>query len=281
MITAKKSFVLNKSDLGRKFRVENNNLDISSLVKETGLIVKRIGEIAYAHRNERNRKETADKIIKYVQISDIDVSLGRIKSYRKFKGAEAPNNARRIMNYGDVLVSTRRPTRGAVVAVPREFDQEICTVFFTSLKIKDWNVIDPWYLALFLRTSFARFQFQAMITETAYPVISDEDVENMIVLIPDIGIQKKLINNYNAAVNVFFAKMNDAYNSIISTRQEIENVILGDYAENLEPIRFGLEVEEIESEENGNSIEENGNSISENGNSISEKIDLHLGHLSG
>lgn len=241
MISVKKKFVLNKSQIGKKFRVENNNLDITVLIADSGYGSKKLNEIAYAHRKERDRRKTADDIIKYVQISDIDVHLGIIKSYQKVKGSEAPNNARRIMHYGDILVSTRRPTRGAVVAVPKEFDQEICTVFFTTLTVKNWDELDPKYLALFLRTSLGRFQFQSLITETAYPVISDDDVENMIVLIPSIDIQKELVAQYEKAVSEFFLKLNEAHASVAKARQTIEDKVLSKEAEVLEIPQFGLE----------------------------------------
>ena len=248
MITTKKNFTLHKSQLAKKFRVENNNLDISTFISNSGFVAKKIGDIAKAHRNNRNRKKTADSIFKYVEIGDIDVKLGCIKSYRTFKGSEAPNNAKRIMQYGDILVSTRRPTRGAVVAVPKEFDQEICTVFFTTLTIDNRNEVDPFYLALFLRTSLGRFQFQSLITETAYPVISDEDVEDMIALIPPIEVQKTIVAKYDAAVRTFFFKLNEAYSSITFGRQETENQILGQEAEILQVPEFGLPSIEIEND---------------------------------
>jgi restriction endonuclease S subunit len=255
MITVQKAFTLKKAQLAKKWRVENNNLDISALIANSGLTVKKISEVAKPHRTERNRKKTADDTFKYIQISDIDTNLGRIKSYRTFKGSEAPNNARRIMSFGDILISTRRPTRGAVVAVPKEFDQEICTVFFTTLKITDWNEVDPWYLALFLRTSLGRFQFQSLITETAYPVISDEDVEDMLVLLPRIEIQRELAKGYDSAVGSFFAKINEAHALITSARQDIENRLLGKEAEILTIPVVGLTIEEVVNDENDNSIE--------------------------
>ncbi len=245
MISTKKKFTIVKSQLAKKFRVENNNLDIASHIENTGYAVRMLNQIAKSHRTERNRAQTRDRIIKYVQISDIDTELGRIKSYRRFRGSDAPNNARRIMSHGDVLVSTRRPTRGAVVAVPKEFDQEICTVFFTSLTIDNWDEVDPWYLALFLRTSLGRLQFQSMITETAYPVISDEDVGNIAVLLPPIDVQRQLARGYDDAVMGFFSRLNDAYSSLTSARQKIEDSILQDEAEILEAPRFGIELEEI------------------------------------
>jgi|HubBroStandDraft_6_1064221.scaffolds.fasta_scaffold18259_2 restriction endonuclease S subunit len=257
MLVVKKHFVMRRRDLRNKFRVENNNLDISAIVEGTGFQVVKLGDVAPAHRIDRNRRQTREQVFKYIQISDIDVDLGRIKSFRRFSGVKAPNNARRIMRQGDVLVSTRRPTRGAIVAVPAEFDQDICTVFFTSLRVKDTNVIDPRYLALFLRTSLARYQFQAMITETAYPVIADADVENLTLFYPGIAEQRRLADDYDAAVLRFFDTTNAAYAGITQARQAVENMILGEHAEALVAKVVGLRPEEI--------IDENGDEAGDNG----------------
>lgn len=240
MIGVKKAFRLKVSELSHKFRVENNNLDIQDLIEASGLRALKIKDIAIAHRDERNRKESAGNYFRYVQISDIDVNLGRIKSYRTFRGDAAPNNARRIMRAGDVLVSTRRPTRGAIVAVPEEFDGHICTVFFTTLRILKRAEVDPGYLALFLRTSLGRFQFQSSITETAYPVVSDADVLDLTILLPDIDQQKAMVETYDTSVGNFFVMLNEAYRGITAARQSIENFVLGSEAEVLEAPVYGL-----------------------------------------
>ena len=257
MLSLKKSFTLNKSELSNKFRVENNNLDISALIAATGYTIKKVGEIAKAHRRERNRKTTQETVFRYVQISDIDSRLGRIKSYRTFTGANAPNNARRIMRKGDVLVSTRRPTRGAVVSVPDEFDGHICTVFFTSLEIIEPELVDSGYLALFLRTSIGRMQFQAQITETAYPVISDDDVEGLTVLLPPLDSQRVLAETYQVAVGRYFEELNGAEKLIADAKRGVEVEILADFAEPIVPIVHGLTAEE-DGEEEGDSEEDIG-----------------------
>lgn len=255
MIIVKKKFVLKKSQLGKKFRVENNNLDISALDINSGYTVERLGDVAPAHKNKRNVRDTAESSFKYVAIGDIDIHLGRIKTFTKCKGNTAPNNAKRIMKYGDILVSTRRPTRGAVVTVPQDFDNEICTVFFTSLSVLNWEETDPFYISLFLRTSLGRLQFQSMITETAYPVISDEDVENITILFPPIEKQRELVSEYNSSVESFFVKLNEAYSSITVSRQNIETTLLGSAGETIAPIKFGLNTEEIiDDNSNGESI---------------------------
>lgn len=256
MITLKKKFTLRKSEMSKKFRVENNNLDISSIVANSHLRVRRVKDVASAHREERNRKATADTTFRYVQISDVDVHLGRIRTFRTFKGAEAPNNARRIMKYGDVLVSTRRPTRGAVVAVPKEFDGHICTVFFTTLRVRDWEEVDPFFLSILLRTSLGRYQFQSMITETAYPVISDDDVESLTILLPDIDAQRQLVQEYDRSVGAFFAMLNEGYQEVARAQQDAERLVLGDAAEEISPLTFGLRLEQ--KDDNGPDAREDG-----------------------
>jgi hypothetical protein len=210
------------------------------------------------------------------------VHLGKIKSYRRFLGSNAPNNARRIMKYGDVLVSTRRPTRGAVVAVPEEFDNEICTVFFTALRVKDWDVADPWFLALFFRTSLGRYQFESLITETAYPVISDDDIENMTVLLPDIAVQRDLSRKYEESVATFFSMLNSAYAQVSATQQAIESAILSDDAETLKPAAFGLAIEEEPEEVDPlESLEPDGENglKTANGNAVGSQGDLPLAKI--
>jgi hypothetical protein len=243
MIELRKAFKLRKSEIGKKFRVENNNLDISDLIASTGYGVRVLGDIAPAHRENRASRSTTDVEYKYVQIGDIDVGLGRIARFTRVLGRTAPNNARRIMQTGDVLVSTRRPTRGACAAVPAELDGQLCTIFFTTLRVADPSVVNPRYLALYLRTSLARYQFQSMITETAYPVVSDEDVESLQVLLPDIEVQRKIADEYDAAVERHFALLNEASATMVQARQSVESLLLGEHAELLTAQHAGLLVE--------------------------------------
>lgn len=242
MIKTKKKFTIKKSELGSKFRVENNNLDLGSILEQSNFSVVTLREIATYQRENRNTSKSKDLTFKYVQISDIDVSLGTIKSCTVYKGSEAPNNARRIMRKDDVLVSTRRPTRGAIVSVSDIFDGEICSIFFTVLRVKDKSLVNPAFLAIFLRTSFCRFQFENMITETAYPVISDDDVLDMIILLPSLEEQLTIVSMYEGAVKNFNSSLNSAHKNLIFSKQSIENFVLKNEAEKLTIPSFGLQM---------------------------------------
>lgn len=242
MIKTKKKFILKKSELGNKFRVENNNLDLTAILEKNEFETIKLKDIASYYRENRSPNTTKDVTFKYVQISDIDVNLGLIKSCTIYKGENAPNNAKRIMRKNDILISTRRPTRGAIVTVQDEFDGEICSIFFTSIRIHDLSIVNPIYLSLFLRTSFCRYQFQAMITETAYPVISDDDIMDMIILLPSLDDQNKLALEWQSSVKNFIGQLNTAYSGLITTKQSIENYILKEDAEKLPVPNFDLQI---------------------------------------
>ncbi len=248
MIKTKKKFILKKSDLGNKFRVENNNLDLTTILEKNEFKTVKLKDIASFHRENRSPNVTKDVTFKYVQISDIDINLGLIKSCTLYKGENAPNNAKRIMRKDDILISTRRPTRGAIVTVPDEFDGEICSIFFTTIRVHDVSVIDPIYLSLFLRTSFCRYQFQAMITETAYPVINDGDILDMIILLPSIDEQHKLASKWQSSIKNFINQLSTAYEGLITIKQEIEKYILKEDAEKLSVPTFDLQITDSDGE---------------------------------
>ena len=249
MIKTKKKFVLKKSELGNKFRVENNNLDLSSIIEKNEFEVVKLKEIASYQRENRNTSTSKNITFKYVQISDIDTNLGIIRSCTLYKGANAPNNAKRKIRKDDILISTRRPTRGAIVTVSDFFDGEICSIFFTVLRVLDKSRVNPYFLSLFLRTSFCRYQFESMITETAYPVISDDDVLEMSILLPPLSDQERIASMYQDSIKKFNNSLNTAYKELIISKQYIENFILKNESEKLTIPTFGLQIFDSNGEE--------------------------------
>ena len=60
MIKTKKKFCLNISEVSRKFRVENNNLDITEITKKSDFEICKISDLCVVHRNNREKKTTDD-----------------------------------------------------------------------------------------------------------------------------------------------------------------------------------------------------------------------------
>ncbi|WP_249244441.1 restriction endonuclease subunit S [Brenneria tiliae] len=120
----------------------------------------------------------------YKEIGDLDVGKGAFGSGTFYQYGEAPNNAQRIFDEGDVAVSTRRPNRGAIAVIEESSNTTFYSVFLARLKPKDRNF--GYWLKEFLRHDAGKLLLLQRCTWTTYPVISEDDIETIPVpAIPD------------------------------------------------------------------------------------------------
>lgn len=100
-------------------------------------ILQSIGECAEIITDKRNPTSTPDEPFLYVDISSVDVTTGMITNPQQLLGEEAPSRARKVIREGDIIISTCRPTRGAVAVVPKELDNQICSTGFSVIRAKE------------------------------------------------------------------------------------------------------------------------------------------------
>lgn len=96
-----------------------------------------LSTLANVVKHQRNPSSNPDDAFLYVDIASINVSAGTIDNPQELIGAEAPSRARKVIRTADVLVSTVRPTRGAIAVVPEYLDGQICSTGFTVLRCKE------------------------------------------------------------------------------------------------------------------------------------------------
>lgn len=113
----------------------------------------------------------------YKEIGDLDVNKGAFSSGTFYKFGEAPNNAQRVFDEGDVAVSTRRPNRGAITVIDESSSKTFYSVFLARLKPKDKNF--GYWLKEFLRHDAGKLLLLQRCTWTTYPVISEDDIETI------------------------------------------------------------------------------------------------------
>lgn len=146
---------------------------------------------------KRNPTLEPDKSFKYIDISSVDVTTGIIINPQELLGEEAPSRARKVVREGDIIISTCRPTRGAIAIIPKELDNQICSTGFSVIRAKD-NA-DIRYLHFILRSALVKEQFRKFSTGSSYPAILDSDVEKTIIPIPSkpeqIEIAEKVFND--------------------------------------------------------------------------------------
>ncbi len=132
-----------------------------------------IGKLAPTIRS----KEKPRGDCRYFEIGDLSTSKGTFEQGSYYKKGEAPNNAQRKFDIGDVAVSTRRPNRGAIAVVEDGDVNNFYSVFLARLKPK--NISFGYWLKEFLRHEIGKLLLQQRCTWTTYPVISEDDLETI------------------------------------------------------------------------------------------------------
>lgn len=133
-----------------------------------------VSTLADVSKQTRDPSQQPKATFMYVDIASVDVETGTITNPQELTGEEAPSRARMVIHAYDVIVSTVRPTRGAIAVVPRELDNQICSTGFCVLRCKE-NV-NPYYLHFVLRAESTLEQFRKFSTGSSYPAILEDDV---------------------------------------------------------------------------------------------------------
>ena len=129
---------------------------------------------AIAEPIKRKFKPEENKFFDYVEIAEVDLETGEYNT-QKIIGKKAPDRAQWIVEKNDVLVSTVRPIRNAVVLIKEEKENLVCSSGFAVLKpIK----ISPQYLFIYLKTKPIIKLLDRLTTASMYPAITLDDILN-------------------------------------------------------------------------------------------------------
>lgn len=125
----------------------------------------------------------------YVEIGDVNVGDGSV-SFNKVETSALPDNAKRVLNKNDILISKVRPYRGAVAIIDFEQEDLIGSGAFTVLQEKSTYKKET--LQILFRTAVYKDWLLKWNVGSSYPVIKDEDILNLpIPILPD-QIQTKI-----------------------------------------------------------------------------------------
>lgn len=145
-------------------------------------ILNRIDEVADIVKAKRDPGKKPEEVFQYIDISSIDVSYGLITNPQELTGEEAPSRARKVVSAFDVIISTCRPTRGAIAVVPVNLHNQIASTAFSVIHAKE-NV-NPLYLYYAIRLPSTLEQFRKWSTGSSYPAILDDDVRKTKIPMP-------------------------------------------------------------------------------------------------
>lgn len=188
-------------------------------------ILRRVDDVADTSKLHRDPTKDAEEVFLYVDISSVDVVTGLIANPQDMEGAEAPSRARRVIKAFDIVVSTCRPTRGAIAVVPPRLHNQIASTGFCVLTAREG--VNPFYLFYALRLPSTLEQFRKWSTGSSYPAILESDVEKTLVPVPDSATQDEIARDMVAAM-LEYQKLNRAAREhLAETLQGIVNRLAG------------------------------------------------------
>lgn len=188
-------------------------------------LLKRVDEVADIAKDKRDPGREPETAFQYIDISAVDVAVGLVSNPQDMEGSEAPSRARKVVRAFDVIVSTCRPTRGAIAVIPARLHDQVAS---TALSVvRPHEGVNPFYLHYALRLPSTLEQFRKWSTGSSYPAILDSDVKKTLIPIPTTDIQDEIAARVMSALRVRANVIRSADGSWAKTLSEITASLSG------------------------------------------------------
>lgn len=113
--------------------------------------------------------------------------------------ADAPSRARMVLRAGDVLVSTTRPHRGAIVRIRDEDEGAIASTGFAVLRNPNTRKVSRDFLLAALLSDCVLTQMLQRSSGGAYPAITPDELDRVRIPTPEPNVQTRLVAALEAA----------------------------------------------------------------------------------
>lgn len=119
-----------------------------------------------------------DQVFSYIELADIDSSIGIIYSDNKVKGDGAPSRARRMLKENDVIVSSVEGSLEKVAIVNKEYDGSLASTGF--FQFRPLNIL-PEVLLVISRTIVLQLQLKKQCSGTILTAVPKESLREFII----------------------------------------------------------------------------------------------------
>lgn len=220
-----KTLIVKNSQLSKEGRWDiDYHLPPEGIKRFSKEILVPIAKCADIVKSKKDPTKTPNLAFQYIDIASIDVETGLIVRPQEMTGEEAPSRARKLVSAFDIVISTVRPTRGAIAVIPESLHGEICSTGFSVIRAKE-NV-NPYYLHFAIRLDSTLEQFRKWSTGSSYPAILDSDVEKTLIPLPSIETQDKIANEVRTALIQRQEMINKANQSWTDALKELEGNLI-------------------------------------------------------
>ncbi|WP_233490258.1 restriction endonuclease subunit S [Thiocapsa marina] len=135
----------------------------------------------------------------YLEISNVDFrGVIDATAIPRLRYAVAPSRARRLVQRGDILVSSVRPNLQSIVLIDGGMEQLVCSTGFNVVQPKDWHFKSRFAYYTLVSDS-ARQYFEATAKGVGYPAVDDRDFNALEVPMPPLSEQERIADYLDAS----------------------------------------------------------------------------------
>lgn len=135
----------------------------------------------------RSIVNSSDVTERYLGLSGVESQTGELTGIEEDASGQAYS-----YQSNDVLYGRLRPYLNKVLFAEQS---GICSTEFHVMRVKNKKELLPEFLAEIMRSDLILSQTKHMMTGNTHPRISNDDVKNLFVPIPDISLQQQIIND--------------------------------------------------------------------------------------
>jgi len=178
--------------------------------KGKGWEEKSLGEVCDKTKNIKWQEHT-NETFEYIDLSSVCRESLSVTETTTVDEKNAPSRARKLINFGDVIFATTRPTLKRATIIDKEFSGQICSTGYVVLR-PNKNISSEWIFYYLLTSNFMD-RMESLQRGASYPAVSDNDVKGSVLSIP--------LNKEDEKRNVILMKgLREGTNDLISSYQQ-------------------------------------------------------------
>lgn len=149
--------------------------------KGDGWEKKTLGDVCEKTKNI-NWKDYTNEEFEYIDLSSVSRDTLLVTETTMVNKENAPSRAKRIIQKGDVIFATTRPTLKRATIITSDLDGQICSTGFVVLRPKK-NINSDWIFFYLLTCTFMD-RMESLQRGASYPAVTDSDVKDSTLSIP-------------------------------------------------------------------------------------------------
>jgi len=217
VIESDNAFSINYNELNGRFDFDFYSPENRKMFSNLNNVkTVRLGNICDIVKIKSKKLKDQNSTVEYVELSDINTHSYEIINSTTYQVHELPSRASYELQVGDIITAIAGNSIGtrkhATALVTKEFEGNICTNGFRVLRNFK---IDSYYLLYFLKTEVYLKQMFMYRTGAAIPNVSDNDLLNIVIHIPEQKIIDEISN-----------KMKHAFELRQESKKQIESINL-------------------------------------------------------